>query len=148
MPKPSQAIIPVREWWLTTARDLIAKDGRTLTRLGEDLARHIPGKRKFEHAQLSRFKNGDVGATFELVIALCEEFEALSQPIFFARSHAEAVELSGVARKYDPPRERVATSEARPPSRLAEIVSIESRQGKRRPANDAQISSVAKRRAR
>jgi hypothetical protein len=130
VPKGVQAIVPVREWWLDTARELIRNDERSLQRLGEDLARWIPGKRRFDHGQLSRFKEGKVGATFELIIALCEEYEALAQPIFFARSPAEAIELSGVARKYDPPKDKGGAAHGR----LADIISFEGRAAQKRRA--------------
>ena len=125
MPKAVQAILPVRDWWLETARERVRKEDRSLEQLGYDLAKWITGKRRFDHGQLSRFKRGEIGATLELVIALCNEYD-LPQPIFFPRTHAEAGELNGVARKYD---DGPRTSSAQ---RLADVLHIDRPVTKRR----------------
>ena len=124
MPKAVQAILPIREWWLEAARERISKEERSLDQLGYDLAKWVPQKRRFDHGQLSRFKNGEIGATLELVIALCSEYD-LIPPIFSPRSLAEATELNAVARKYDPASRTSA-------QRLADVLHIERPVAKRR----------------
>lgn len=114
-------MIPIVEWWLDRARDYIRRDERNLEELGKALARHIPGKSKFDHGQLSRFKNGQVGATWELMVAICMEWDLLP-PVIVTRSENEANDMHRVSKKYNPPKEPVVIGLPIPRPSLAEII--------------------------
>ena len=98
----------VGEWWVRLARGVINSDPRDLRTLGADLGRHLKGRRKFDHATISRFASGTLNPktqapydpTFELVDALCAEFSRLPRPLFFARNYEEAVHLQVTAERY------------------------------------------------
>jgi hypothetical protein len=88
------------DWWLRLARNVIASDPRDLRTLGADLAKHLKGKRAFDHSFLSRFGHGKAEPTLDLIDALCAEFTRLPRPMFFARTYEEAVHLQVTAERY------------------------------------------------
>ncbi len=86
--------IPVSEWWLAAARELLEEDkrsGRNLTELGKDLQRQIKRAKPFSHSVLSRFKAGEIGVTLDLHDALVREF---------AESREEALDLMHTVSRY------------------------------------------------
>lgn len=93
--------IPVWEWWLEEARQLLDSDqkgdehrpGRGLIQLGKDLAKHVDRAKPFSHSLLSRFKAGEIGVTLELARALSLEFTSLPPPVFFPQSRELATEM-------------------------------------------------------
>jgi hypothetical protein len=94
-------IIPAATWWLLLARELVTKDARDLTSLGEDLAKHADRKEPFSYSQLSRFTRGEIGTTLELADALCAEYTRLPPPAFFPRTYREAVLIQGLTEQLE-----------------------------------------------
>lgn len=92
--------IPVREWWLILARQLLEADTRGLIQLGKDLQKHVGRAEPFSHSVISRFKRGEIGATLELAQALTIEFADLPAPVLFPESNEEALALMHTASRY------------------------------------------------
>lgn len=108
--------IPPGAWWVRLARPLVRDYEEGFVQLGKELAKKVGRPRPWSHSLLSRFvANGQ--CSVELAAGISAFFK-LPRPAFVARSRNEAIEMEGIASKYD----NVSLSEID-----AEIVELEER---------------------
>lgn len=100
MPGERSLVIPVWEWWLEEARELLQKDERKDSGLANDFHRSLGASVAGARSYLNRFRRGKAGATLSLIEVLCREYVSLPRPIVFPKSHDEARELEGAARSF------------------------------------------------
>lgn len=95
------AIPQIPQWWTDLAIRLMTTDSqrRPLRVLGADLAKRIGRRLPFQQSTLSHFKAGTGGVTYELIQALCAEFDGLPAPIVFPASYEEALEIRQIVER-------------------------------------------------
>ncbi len=99
MPGERSLVIPVWDWWLKEARELLQQDTRRDGGLAADFHRALGATEKGARSYLSKFRRGKSGPTLALIDVLCREYVSLPRPIISPKSHDEALELENAARR-------------------------------------------------
>jgi hypothetical protein len=135
--KPRGRTFPASAWWLTLVQqkleqEMVDKGGKGMPAAALRISERVGRRPAWDHAPLTRLKDGKGPITTDLAEALCLEYE-LPPPVLYPRSHREALLMLAVAEAFDEPGKEPTVS----PEELTERAKSIRQHGIRRPKRRA-----------
>lgn len=92
--------VPVPGWWLSLARQGLAKESGALSEVGAKLGKRVRRKVPFSHPVLSKVLHGSGPFALDLIEAISEEYR-IPPAIYMPRTYMESVDMLNVRERYD-----------------------------------------------